>query len=437
MSDLKHTITRTCISVQLCFLCSLFSAQDTSKSTFLTTDMVIELSLSSPVFLNESTARLNYASGQLESARRWWLPSTTIGATRFLHFGNALNSNGDMFTDVDARSTEMGFALSFNADASRGMSGVASEKHSYKATVEEVKADRDAFVLSCMTTYISAVAAKRDAEIHEKTVKELLSYEMQYQELADLGLRPQSDALSARTERLYLESFLLSLQANISLATSALQGALALSSVPRIESDWPISPMVNPSNATTISNAINLPARKALLHRVDEAKSNMRGVFEEVWAPELRFNPMYSSLGTEFTSASLAPTSEWVTSIVFAFPFENLLPGGRRKQTKAMVEFSQAKLSEWDLRHSAYVEGLVMRIDLLTEALATSQNSTDASDFALADVSLRMSHGIVDPIELLSVQRARLYAYSRTISLQEQLLKLEFELITESHPQWN
>ena len=431
MNPIKHTFSWVFLAIISCCFSRGFLAQTQTLSSSLTPELVLELALSSPVFHNEATARLNLASGKLESARRWWMPSTTLGATSFVHSGNALNSNGVMFTEVDAWSAELGFALSFNADASRGLSGVKSEKLSYQATVQEVKSDRDAFVLSCMNTFISAVAAKRDFDFHKQALEELLSFEIQYQALADLGLRPKSDALSARTERLQLESLLLTLQANIALVTAELQGALGMSMSPEIESVWPIPDLTIELIAT------NLPARQALIYRVDEAKANMRGVLEEVWAPELRLNPMYSSFGTEFNSASLAPTNEWVTSLVFSFPIENLLPGGKRKQTSALVDYSEARLSEWDLRHSAYVDGLVERIQLISEALESSEQAVSSADLSLSDVVLRMVHGIVDPVELLSVQRARLSAHSRAISLKENLLKLEFELISETNPTWN
>ena len=431
MNLIKHTFSWVFLAIISCCFSRGFSAQTQTPSSSLTPELVLELALSSPVFHNEATARLNLASGKLESARRWWMPSTTFGATSFVHSGNALNANGEMFTEVDSRSAELGFALSFNADASRGLSGVKSEKLSYQATVQEVKSDRDAFVLSCMNTFISAVAAKRDFDFHKQALEELLSFEIQYQALADLGLRPQSDALSARTERLQLESLLLTLQANIALVTAELRGALGMSMNPEIESVWPIPDLTIELIAT------NLPARQALIYRVDEAKANMRGVLEEVWAPELRLNPMYSSFGTEFNSASLAPTNEWVTSLVFSFPIENLLPGGKRKQTSALVDYSEARLSEWDLRHSAYLDGLVERIQLISEALESSEQAVSSADLSLSDVVLRMAHGIVDPVELLSVQRARLNAHSRAISLKEQLLKLEFELISETNPKWN
>ena len=146
---------------------------------------------------------------------------------------------------------------------------------------------------------------------------------------------------------------------------------------------------------------------------------------------------MYGSFGSDFNSASLAPTNEWVTSLVFSFPIENLLPGGKRGQASALVDYSEARLAEWDLRHSAYVDGLIERVKLISQALRTSLTAVESSDLALSDVMLRMKHGIVDPVELLSVQRARLRAHSTAISLKEQLLKLQFKLISETNPRWN
>ena len=437
MNILRQTFSLVFSAIISCCLSHGFSAQTKVFSPSLTPDLVLELALSSPVFHNEATARLNLASGKLDSATRWWLPTTTIGSTTFVHSGNALTAVGEMATGVDARSFELGFALSFNADASRGWSGVKSEKLSNQATIQEVKSDREAFVLSCMNTYISAVAAKRDYDFHKQALDELLSFEMQYQVLADLGLRPLSDALSARTERLLLESLMLTLKANIALVTAELQGALGMEVTPKIDRDWPIPSQMHLLNLTKIHSDTILPARQALIYRVEQAKANMRGVFQEIWAPELRFNPMFSKFGTQFNSIDLAPTNEWVASLVFSFPIENLLPGGIRKQTAALVDYSEARLSEWDFRHSAYVDGLVYRIQLISTALESSEHAVSSADLSLSDVVLRMSLGIVDPVELLSVQRARLSAHSTAISLKGQLLKLEFELISETNPRWN
>ena len=412
-----------------------------TSNTILTPEYVLELALSSPVFLNESSAKLKMAEGELESARRWWMPVTTFGATRFAHNGNALNANGDIFTDVDARSAELGIGLYFNADAGRGFTGVETAKISQKATIQHIKAERDAFVLSCMNLFISAVSATKEHADFLTASTELSEIEKQFETLAGLGLRPYSDALMIKSERLYLESQTLLFQSTLESVLAELRGALGLPVTVGIQTVWPsIEETLGVSVASnSLSGAFllaNPPARQAIQYRMEEAESEKNGLSREVWLPELRFSPMLSGFGSDFASTSLASTTEWVASAVFSFPLENIIPGGKRKQADAKIDLANAKLAEWDLRHSAYVDGLVLRISTVEKSLEAAVASAQAADSAMSDVLLRSSHGIVDPVELLQIHSRRLQAHSYSISLKDILLKLQFELISETNPSW-
>ena len=153
------------------------ASQSLSSTIELTPEYVLELALSSPVFLNEASAKLEKAQGELESARRWWLPSTTLGARSFSHSGNALNSNGFIFTEVDSRSAELGMGFRFNSDNGAGITGIKTSKYALQAAVQELKAERDLFVLACINSYISAIAANKDREFHLTAVEELREFE--------------------------------------------------------------------------------------------------------------------------------------------------------------------------------------------------------------------------------------------------------------------
>lgn len=432
-------------------LCGLFASnlsfsQDSSlqispSNVLLTPEYVLELALSSPVFLNESTARLKLAEGELESARRWWMPVTTFGATRFSHTGNALNANGEIFSDVDARSAELGFGLYFNADAGRGFTGVETARISQKATIQQVKAERDAFVLSCMNLFISAVSATKEHSDFLTASNELSEIEKQFETLAGLGLRPYSDALMIQAERLYLESQTLLFQSTLERVLAELRGALGLPGTVGIQTVWPsleetLGVSVETNSLSEAFLLANPPARQAIHFRIEEAESEKNGLSREVWLPELRFSPMLSGFGSDFASNSLASTTEWVASAVFSFPLENILPGGQRKQADAKVDLANAKLAEWDLRHSAYVDGLTLRISTIQKSLEAAISSSLAADSAMSDVLLRSSHGIVNPVELLQIHSRRLQAHSYSISLKKMLLKLQFELISETNPSW-
>jgi outer membrane protein TolC len=445
-----HSLNRSRVVFICAFIIGGFFASDnsfaqtseiTTSNTQLTADYVLELALSSPVFLNESTARLKLAEGELESARRWWMPVTTLGATRFAHTGNALNADGDIFSDVDTRSAELGIGLYFNSDAGRGFTGVEKARVSQKGTIQQIKAERDAFVLSCMNLYISAVAATNEHAYFLTAATELSEIEKQYETLAGLGLRPQSDALMTKAERLHLESQTLMLQSTIDRVIADLRGALGLPMTLGVSTVWPsIEETLGISVATnTLSGeflSANPPARQAINYRMEEAELEKTGLSREVWVPELRFSPMLSAFGNDFASTSLATTTEWVASAVFSFPLENIIPGGKRKQADAKVDLANAKLAEWDLRHSAYVDGLLVRIMTIEKSLEAAIASADAADMAMSDVLLRSSHGIVDPVVLLQIHSRRLQAHSYSISLKEVLLKLQFELISETNPRW-
>ena len=77
-----------------------------------------------------------------------------------------------------------------------------------------------------------------------------------------------------------------------------------------------------------------------------------------------------------------------------------------------------------------------MRISALEKSVDAANASSHAADLAMSDVLLRASHGIVDPVELLHINVLRLQAHSNLLSLREMLLKLEFELISETNPSW-
>ena len=451
LTSVPSANTANIVCICALILCSLFasnhsfaqniSPQTSPSNAVLTPDYVLELALSSPVFLNESTARLKLAEGELESARRWWMPVTTFGATRFSHTGNALNANGEIFSDVDARSTELGFGLYFNADAGRGFTGVETARISQKATIQQVNAERDAFVLSCMNLFISAVSATKEHSDFLTASNELSEIEKQFETLAGLGLRPYSDAKMIQAERLYLESQTLLFQSTLERVLAELRGALGLPGTVGIQTVWPsleetLGVSVETNSLSGAFLLANPPARQAIHFRMEEAESEKNGLSREIWMPELRFSPMLSGFGSDFASTSLASTTEWVASAVFSFPLENILPGGQRKQADAKVDLANAKLAEWDLRHSAYVDGLTLRISTIQKSLEAAISSSLAADSAMSDVLLRSSHGIVDPVELLQIHSRRLQAHSYSISLKEMLLKLQFELISETNPSW-
>jgi outer membrane protein TolC len=451
--SLALTISLSTFEIVLSQNASQNTSQSSSSTIELTPEYVLELALSSPVFLNEASAKLEKAQGELESARRWWLPSTALGARSFSHSGNALNSDGLIFTEVDSRSAEFGMGFRFNSDNGAGITGIKTSKYALQAAVQELKAERDLFVLACINSYISAIAANKDREFHLTAVEELREFESQFTALEKLGLRPKSDVFIIRAERMQMESQILIIESAIIKILSELRSALGLPEMPEIKnetdkadqnemlSEWPsIEKLLGVSiSSNSVSQEFlssTPPSRQALVLRVNQAQSQKDAILKDIWVPELRISPMIGGMGREFSSVSLSVTSEWVTSLVFSFSLENLFPGGKNKEADAVVDISKARLSEWDLQNNAYREGAIARLELLKKSLDSQLVGAYVSDLALSDAFVRLSHGLVNSMELMQIERLRLESHSKAVSLTEKILKLEFELITLTNPLW-
>ena len=391
---------------------------------------VIELALSSPIFMDEAAAVLNLALGELESARRWWVPSAAIGSNTFYRNGSALNSNGDLIEGMTANSSSLAFEFRFDADAGSGLIGVKTAEFALDGTKYEVIAARNEFVLLCMNSYISIISAQRDYSFHLSIIEELRGIEEEYQNLSEIGLRPKSNVLMARTERLQMESYCFELRAAIDMLVSELQGALGLATSPELNNDWP-----EIHTALTSGDNTALPQRKALELRTSQAESDAKAISRGIILPELRFSPVMSGFGDSFST--LSPTNEWVASVVWSFSISDLMSGGEKRKANAVVDIAMARESAWELRHASYLSGLSNQINSLELALNSATEAADVADVALSEIVSRQNLGLVEPFELVQIERQRLAAHSHAISIKESLLKAEFRYALESGSVWS
>jgi len=414
-------------SLIICF-CAI-SPTSNAQAQALTSDDVLELAMSSPIFMNESAAVLEFTLGELESARRWWVPTAAIGANSFYRNGSALTANGDLLEDITANSSSLAFEFRFDADAGSGLVGVKTAEYALEAAKYEAGAARNEFVLICMNSYISIISAQRDYSFHMSIIDELRGIENEFQNLSEIGLRPKSDVLIARTERLQMESYCFELKAAIDMLVSELQGALGLAVSPELNNEWP-----EVHSTLTSGDLAGLPQRKALDSRTSQAESEAMAITRGILFPELRFSPVMSGFGDSFST--LSTTNQWVASVAWSFSISDLISGGEKRKANAVIDIAIAKESVWDLRHASYLTGLSRQINSLQLALSSGTEAADVADLALSEIVSRHNLGLVEPFELILIQRHRLAAHSHAIAIKESLLKAEFRYALETGAVW-
>ena len=395
----------------------------------LTAQSLIELASQAPAQEMRNQARLLEAQSTLESARRWWIPSAVIGGQSFSREGSSMNVAGEILPDVVARNSQWMAELRLGGDVAQSWTAQESAGFHQEAVTWEVAAERDQRILACMAAFVAAVASAQDEALHAASVEAWRQYEQELNWLVESGLRPRSEALSAASERLHLESQVLQLRAAREAMLAALWSVLGVQETMPLSVDWPVLKALFSKDATAV-----WPEQSALVARIDQAESLQNGLTRELWLPELRFSPMLNGFGADFSS--LAPTTQWVGALMWSIPLDRLLPGGDKGQAAAQVAFRQADALAWDQEHAAQLTSLDRRVALLNEALVQQSASVSQADEALAQSLDRESQGLVTPFERIQLERQSLRAHTTLNSIQSDVLLLEMMRALESGAQW-
>lgn len=395
----------------------------------LTAQALIELALKAPAHEMRNQARLLEAQSSLESARRWWIPSAVIGAQSFSRQGSSMNVAGEILPDIVARNSQWMGELRIGGDVAQFWTAQESAGFHQAAVTWEVVTERDERILACMAAYVAAIASAQDEQLHAASVEAWKQYEQELNWLVESGLRPRSEALSAASERLHLESQVLQLRATREAVLTELWSVLGVQETMPLSEEWPVWTALFSKDATSV-----WPEQSALVARRDQAESAQKGLTREIWLPELRFSPMLNGFGADFSS--LAPTTQWVGALMWSIPLGRLLPGGDKGQAAAQVAYRQADALAWDQEHTAQLSGLEKRVNLLKQALIQQIEAASQADKARAQSLNRESQGLVTPFERIQLERQHLRARSSVYSLQSDLLLLEMMLALESGAQW-
>ncbi|MGY8940886.1 MAG: TolC family protein [Flavobacteriales bacterium] len=395
----------------------------------LTPQRLIQLAMDAPAVERAAQARLQDAQGALESARRWWVPSTALGVQSFQRTGSLMNAEGVIKTDVSATNSQWAWEWRIGGDLAAPWAAVEAAKWNVEATRFEIEAERDVFVLQCMAAYLAAIGAEQDRVLHLESAATWKQYETELNLLVELGLRPASDALTAASERHQLESIAEQLEASRQELMMRLQGVLDLPADQALQLEWPEwEESVNRDSPSV------LPEKQVLDSRYEGAAAVQRGLSREIWVPEIRFSPTLSGFGADFST--LAPTSQWVGSVMWTVPLAQLFKGGVRREAAAQLEMQAAKQQAWEMQHQARLDGLSQRIVSLSAALVKQQKAASLAEEAASQSWARENQGILTPMERVQMERQRLQTRSETLAIEQSLILLSFEKALELGATW-
>ena len=183
---------------------------------------VLELGGANDLTILQYQERRSLASADLSKAREWWLPNIDLGVQTHQLWGAAMNGNGRFFLDTERNNLGLGLGANANWNLAEGIYKVRSSKLNEDISELHSQAERNKTLLKSIHAYYNLLKAQHTMLAYNELLDLSDTIINQIQLQVDAGIRYQSEALLAKSNRGHLKVGSLNAQKEYELASARL-----------------------------------------------------------------------------------------------------------------------------------------------------------------------------------------------------------------------
>ena len=146
-------------------------------------------------------SKTSLAEARYELAKNWWIPNVNAGIDMHQLWGNAMNTDGTIFQDIDRQSFGAGLGLGVKLDVQEGLKNKTLAKYKSRAQIFSSQIERNEFMLEVVEKYYRLLGASLEAASYQVLVNQSDSIITQLEVLVKEGLQYHTDLLLAKTNR--------------------------------------------------------------------------------------------------------------------------------------------------------------------------------------------------------------------------------------------
>ena len=362
----------------------------------------------------ESKIREEAASAGEARAREWWLPEIYAGSRAHWLQGDAMNTDGAIFTNIRRNSfwSGAGFDLSWNL--ARGVYDPAGAEWKSKAAAMESRATRNRILLQAVELYYDLLGAQLSLAAYEQLQAENEALLDEVQARVELGLAYESDLLRYRSNLSRLGMKVLQARAAWNEKRYALQKILNLPAGTVLLAADSILPELDLLSTDTLNYSDSLfrqrPEYLAMDYSIRSLRMGQKKISRGLLLPELHINNDASYFGAFQGPAD--PTTQFNVALMWKLPLSALIYRGEWKDYDARIRLLENRSRQFraDVQESFWKER--ERLELLHEEINLGAESVQLAREALQQSLAREKLGTVRPFEVIQAQefyiRARL-----------------------------
>ena len=411
---MKRYISKTIILavILLTGFSGLAEAQDKTQAVDLET--VLKLGGANNLTIQEYKQRQKLALANLAKAKEWWLPDIFTGTTLHQLWGNAMNTDGEIFESLDRQNFWGGAGLNATLDFGDGIFKVKAAKLKARASVYRTQAEKNKALLNIIETYYDFLTAQFSYKAYEQLAAEADDLARQIAIQVEAGLRFESEMLLAKSNSNHMRVEMLNARTQYYNMSATLVKLLNLDPVMKlVATETIIAPIelittqsMNGSFDSAYQSRPELKNMELMLQSLyEEKKTTTTGLL----LPELSVNAKGSYFGDIFKN--LDPTAEINGALLWKISLGRLTYGGELKQYNARIALQKIQMQQARAQVNEEVISAREQILAAREQIEVALEGSRLGEQALKQSIARQQLGTIRPFEIL--QAMEIYIKSR------------------------
>ena len=411
---MKRYISKTIILavILLTGFSGLAEAQDKTQAVDLET--VLKLGGANNLTIQEYKQRQKLALANLAKAKEWWLPDIFTGTTLHQLWGNAMNTDGEIFESLDRQNFWGGAGLNATLDFGDGIFKVKAAKLKARASVYRTQAEKNKALLNIIETYYDFLTAQFSYKAYEQLAAEADDLARQIAIQVEAGLRFESERLLAKSNSNHMRVEMLNARTQYYNMSATLVKLLNLDPVMKlVATETIIAPIelittqsMNGSFDSAYQSRPELKNMELMLQSLyEEKKTTTTGLL----LPELSVNAKGSYFGDIFNP--LAATAEFNGALLWKISLGRLTYGGELKQYNARIALQKIQMQQARAQVNEEVISAREQILAAREQIEVALEGSRLGEQALKQSIARQQLGTIRPFEIL--QAMEIYIKSR------------------------
>ncbi|MBI2968742.1 MAG: TolC family protein [Bacteroidetes bacterium] len=394
-------------------------------------ETVLKLAGANNLTIQEYQLKYQHALAEQSKAKEWYLPNIYFGASTHYLNGAAMNTDGQIFTDVNRNNLWTGLGIGAEIDFSKGFYSSLAAKQKAKAMQYQSTTEKNKMILQTVQTYFDLQVEQLKYFFLQQLVNQSNTISQQIKIKVDAGLLYQSDYLLSQSNYNHLKISMLQTKIEWQKKSAELVNLLNLeNNISLVSGDTTLIPLklIEQKNDTaTYKNGFEKRAEYLGLSSELQSFQTLRKTANQgLLLPKLRAGFDNGAFGAYTTP--LYNTYQFNASLVWNLPLGRFTYKGDLKKYDTQILIQQNEIEQFKNQFQQEISIANSQLQIAQEQMTIAKHALQSSTEALNQSIERQKLGTAKPFEVFQIQQFFLQAQTDYVKTVIDYNKVQYAL---------